>query len=561
MKAPLLLSKDAKTELSPDLLHMNFLLFSTSFSLVHATVDGVLVYATAELGPLLGGVSGGLLYACYAGSSLFLAKNVLHQLKARSAVLFGMVCLLTYVSTFLMALAVPDVKWIVCVIGSITGGIGAGIMWTAQGSYYALNSSLYLLALCRGSSSTVDQGSNINSNSNTESNRSTILNKFAAYFAAIYLCSEAACKMLVTGLFLIFSGGHDDDDDSEGNIGSWQVIAFFAFTLVAWTATGCSFWILDLSAMKLHYETEMRRSSLPKDSSDGVPITHLSCESDTVYSESCSSSSEECGAKTPSTDVTTPSTLVASFVKDFSAVLYFIRDHQSFRYLLPYQFSFGVCSTFMGFLVYGVILNDNGKEGYIGLLSALSVLFAGGLAIPVATFTNFKSEKGNSMTNVYIVMLAGAAIFITCSIFPLLLSEETIATWPVILPLVCAYGAGRSIWENSNKALIANMFTADMDCDRDGSGISSFRLSMSSINECADEEKSPTESCHERAFAAIYFTSGVGAAIGFFIFKFLSSETIAALTGGVGCLALFSNHYFFTHCHNKKQQERLYIPQ
>jgi hypothetical protein len=39
----------ASKRISHERLFHNFLLFSISFSLVHATVDGVLVYATAEL--------------------------------------------------------------------------------------------------------------------------------------------------------------------------------------------------------------------------------------------------------------------------------------------------------------------------------------------------------------------------------------------------------------------------------------------------------------------------------------------------------------------------------
>jgi hypothetical protein len=525
-------------------------------------VDGVLVYATAELGPLLGGVSGGLLYICYAVSSAFLAKNVLYQLKARRAVLFGMVCLLTYVSTFLLALAIPDIKWIVCIIGSITGGFGAGIMWTAQGSYYALNGSMYVTAI-NNCSDEIEHNYDISGNSIISINdyaneRRKVLNKFAGYFAAIYLCSESVCKMLITGLFLILSKSRDDDDDEDntGKIGSWQVISFFAFTLVAWISTGFSFGILNLSALKQEYETELYSTSL---------LQNTSSECDTLYTSSGESenrpSSTGCVIDTAATAGTSgSSSILNSFLTDLSAVLSFIKDHESFRYLLPYQFSFGFSSTYMGFLVYGIILNDNGKEGFIGLLSALSVLFAGGLAIPVAAYTNRKKKRikgsraATSMTDMHVVMLAGAVIFVACAAFPLYLSDETIASWPVIVPLVCTYGAGRSIWENSNKALIANIFsTTDGDDNDNTMDISnSFRMSISSVNECADEEKSPQESSHERAFAAIYFVSGVGAAIGFFIFKFFSSMTIAALTAGVGLVALCSNHYFFMHCKSDK---------
>ena len=521
MNSPLLSSNlnDNTCAVLRDDLFWNFLLFSISFSIVHATVDGVLVYATAELGALLGAVSGGMLYLCYSFSSLFLAKSLLYKLKSRRAVLLGMVCLLTYVSTFLIALVRPGIKWVVCIIGSICGGFGAGIMWTAQGSYYALNSSLYIMS------------SNLNHDDNCEATRDTVLNSFAAYFAGIYLSSEAVCKMLITALYIIFSRS-SDDDDSVGKINSWQVIAFFIFAVVAWVATACSFGILDLSSLYDQYAGNHEDDSEELDDShkikkSGAPLYQKDKEA---------------------MNINIMQNQLSSIGNEMSSVLMFISENKMFRYLLPYQFSFGMSSTFMGYLVYGMILDSNGKEGYIGMLSALSVLLAGSLTVPVAWYiTNMNG--GKIIRNMHFVMVAGASIFMICSVFPLFISDKVIASWPVIIPLVSVYGAGRSIWESSNKALVVRIFTDEDNAEYCCFDLSDCRISMSSINECANEEKTHLESRHERAFAAIYFTSGMGAAVAFLTFNFMSSTAIATTTLSVGLIALICNNIFFVRFH------------
>ena len=50
---------------------------------------------------------------------------------------------------------------------------------------------------------------------------------------------------------------------------------------------------------------------------------------------------------------------------------------------------------------------------------------------------------------------AGFALFI--------LSNEALGTWQLIIPYLVVYGIGRGTWENTNKAVIADLFADTPD--------------------------------------------------------------------------------------------------
>ena len=50
---------------------------------------------------------------------------------------------------------------------------------------------------------------------------------------------------------------------------------------------------------------------------------------------------------------------------------------------------------------------------------------------------------------------AGFAFFIS--------SNETLGTWALIIPYLVVYGVGRGTWENTNKAVIADLFSDTPD--------------------------------------------------------------------------------------------------
>lgn len=115
---------------------LNFALFCLSFSICHATVDGVLAVASTELGPKLGSFSGFVLYIFYTFSSLFLCKPFLGYFSSKLGVFVGLSGMLCYVSAFLLAIFFKPYATPIFLTGAAFGGIGAGILWTSQSSYY-----------------------------------------------------------------------------------------------------------------------------------------------------------------------------------------------------------------------------------------------------------------------------------------------------------------------------------------------------------------------------------------------------------------------------------------
>lgn len=181
----------------------NFLIFSILFSVVHASVDAVLAFSSAELGTKLGSSGGFTLYIFYTCSAFFLAKPLLQRLGAKRAVLWGLICMLAYVSMFFLAILLPQLALYVFLVGAAVGGTGAGLLWTAQGAYYSSNATEY--------SAIVD------------SNISQVLTRFAAMFAGIYLSTETAFKLLATAVCL----------STSNSIVAWRPTVFGLYAVAA----------------------------------------------------------------------------------------------------------------------------------------------------------------------------------------------------------------------------------------------------------------------------------------------------------------------------------------
>jgi len=156
-------------------LFANFVTLCTCFSITHASVDSILDYASSELGPFLGAHAGFLLYVFYTFSSLIIAKPIVSIFGQKVGIMFGLLCLLFYVICFYISILLREYSVPVFLFGASVCGVGAGVAWTAQSSYYSKNADLYAAS---GGFSQSDTNSN-----------------FAAVFAFIYLGFEAFTKV------------------------------------------------------------------------------------------------------------------------------------------------------------------------------------------------------------------------------------------------------------------------------------------------------------------------------------------------------------------------------
>lgn len=168
--------------------------------------------------------------------------------------------------------------------------------------------------------------------------------------------------------------------------------------------------------------------------------------------------------------------------------------------MLPFQIAFGFASSFVPYYVFGTVIGDSDDLGetYVGLLSAIIVLTGASMGIPSAWAANHFGKP--------IVMVVGGVCLSLTGFLFFVLTNKQLGTWALIVPYLVVYGMGRGTWENTNKAVIADLF------------METPQLSTS-------------------AFAAIAFFNGFAGAIGYFTFSSMTRDTMAAI---VALFSLFS---------------------
>lgn len=312
--------------------YYNYLKFCILFSITHATVDGVLAYASSELGSTIGSYSGFALYFFYTISSLLLAKPIISRYKTKNTVLFGLIGLLFYVGSFFIAIISPSNASSVFIIGSSIGGIGAGLIWTGQGGYYALNSIDYFkkLDFKDSSETSSDHGNQLNQQ---------ILVKFASLFAFIYLSFETFFKILATIIYVAYG--------SDSSNSSWKVLIFGLYTVSAIISVFI-FW---------RYIWQLFDDSNIKNRSVGHSFWQ-------------------------------------NTINDMTSVSIAIMSMRKLQLLIPYQICFGFSSGLINYYVSGFIVSKYIGDGYIGFLSSLTTVIAALIIIPATWIANKFNRLG-----------------------------------------------------------------------------------------------------------------------------------------------------------------------
>lgn len=160
----------------PRSLFRNFIVFSISFSLTHASVNCVLAYSSTLLGAQLASTASGVLYLVYSCSTVLLSGVMLQQLGPKLTVSFGLFALQLYVISFFLALLLPSAKWPVFISGAVAGGTGAGVLWVGQSMYYSGNTGAYSRAA-------------------GAADYDAVTSNFASYFAFFYLAFEVLLQI------------------------------------------------------------------------------------------------------------------------------------------------------------------------------------------------------------------------------------------------------------------------------------------------------------------------------------------------------------------------------
>ena len=117
----------------------NFILMSVLFSANHGCFNACLALAASRLGET-GAWQSSILYISYTLSSLMGTTYLVKRLGARNALLLGMGLYCAYVGCFWVTKGLENDhrRVVVAYTGAGLGGMGASILWTAQGGYFSL---------------------------------------------------------------------------------------------------------------------------------------------------------------------------------------------------------------------------------------------------------------------------------------------------------------------------------------------------------------------------------------------------------------------------------------
>ncbi|CAJ1938292.1 unnamed protein product [Cylindrotheca closterium] len=170
---------------------LNFVLMSILFSANHGSVVSCLGVASNRL-DRTGAASSGILFLSYTASSLLGSTYVTKRAGSRQALIYGMGLYCVYVGCFWLAtLATTDatVK-LFCWGGAALGGVGGGLLWNSQGTYFGKAAEEHARQL----------------NQSIEVSTASL----AGIFATIYLIEELVLRLLST--FLLESGAASWED-------------------------------------------------------------------------------------------------------------------------------------------------------------------------------------------------------------------------------------------------------------------------------------------------------------------------------------------------------------
>lgn len=419
---------------TPSMIWRNFIVMCLAFSFNHGCVVSCLAYSTTELGSDLGGYGSGCLYVFYALTAFFLSKPVVSMIGPRLGLFAGTAGYCVYVGGFLFAILVVDIPQLAWPVFLTSASVG-GI---AGGLLWTSQGRYFARNAKVYAEITGEEVSKVNAT-------------FAGVFATSYLGLEMVTKVLATVVFLTAPG-------------KAPFIIFSIYTALA-----------VLSAM--------------------VILTLSTLEEHGTWDWSFSTISANVGA-------------AASLVYEDARL----------ALLLPFQIAFGFASSFVPYYVFGTVIAGSSALGseWVGLLSAVIVLTGSAMALPSAWAAN---KFGKPL----VMSIGGLCLAFTGLVFFIFTNEQVgfslipffyfptyhspfsppytnvqLGTWKFIVPLLAIYGMGRGTWENTNKAVVADVYT-------------------------------DTPELSTAAFAAISFSNGLAGAIGYFTFAEASRLTMAGL--------------------------------
>eukprot|EP00038_Savillea_parva_P006476 m.164038 g.164038 ORF g.164038 m.164038 type:complete len:474 (+) comp12369_c0_seq1:96-1517(+) len=125
-------------------LLVNFCFMSLCFSINHGCVTALIAAASTLESKTFAGVINGTLYSTYTISSLLFANVTLAKFGSKWTIFIGLLFYCGYAGSFLVAhYTTGDARFAIAVIATAVSGVGGGLLWTAQASFFNSTAKQY----------------------------------------------------------------------------------------------------------------------------------------------------------------------------------------------------------------------------------------------------------------------------------------------------------------------------------------------------------------------------------------------------------------------------------
>jgi len=194
-------------------IRRNFQLMTWTFSLNHATVTTLIMYASSVLGHSTGNLSNSLLFAVSLVASLGLAPVIASTFGPTRGLLIGLVGCSAYVLFFVLAAFLctwetgqpghpggcgcdSSTPRSLVFVGAAFGGLGAGILWPSQGAFF----SAAVARLAEPQPEEPGQVGGTMEESESEAAKCRLTSELSSSFAFALMVSECSTKLLLAVL-------------------------------------------------------------------------------------------------------------------------------------------------------------------------------------------------------------------------------------------------------------------------------------------------------------------------------------------------------------------------
>lgn len=381
----------------------NLIILSISFSILEAAVVGILSLQTAFNGTMASYSTGA--FYCTFFSSFVCAPGLVHPSQG-----FGLkrILLIGMIFSVLYMLAQIHMTWYLSFPGSVVGGFGSGLMWTAQGTYMTLIAHRYAQ----------DQGVD----------SETSMGLFAGVFYSICQASAILFQLLAT--LVLWKGM----DPTTTTLEPLKIMLYVLYLGLSTAGVG-------FMAM---YLPHLSSSSSSVDESDHHRSNGHPDGLQNVFTDS--------REKTPalesmiSTIDSTP--LYYSTRRMIAATGSNLLNYKTFL-LLPSNVVFGLIQHFQFDYYNRVLISQHVGEAYIGFLGSAVSFVAMVACAPLGKWSDTRRSRVPFFISQTIAVLGLIALTFGCGSTP---------SWLTLLVLAMLLGIYTALWGTINVALVGDFF-------------------------------------------------------------------------------------------------------